>query len=324
MICVCALLLHKSNAEMGIRMKKVIITGPTGAIGIALIQELVMQGIEVTAVCHRESKRLSRIPSDKLVQVVECDLEELFSLTELLEHDYDVFYHFAWACTTGDSRNNVEGQLTNLNYTIDAVEVAALLGCKRFIGAGSQAEYGRYEGMLNTKVPTFPENGYGMAKLCAGQMSRLRCQQLGIEHIWTRVLSVYGPFDGENTLIISMIRKLLQKETPKCTKGEQIWDYIYSKDTARAFRLLGEKGIDGKTYCIGSGVGIPLKEYILTIRDQIDETLAVGLGEVPYGDKQVMYLCADISELEADTGFQVKYSFDEGIRETIEWCKENH
>lgn len=305
-------------------MKKVIITGPTGAIGIALIQVLIEQGVEVTAVCHRDSKRISRIPKHELVKVEECNLDELYSLTEVFEQDYDVFYHFAWACTVGDSRNNIEAQLQNLQYTIDAVEVAALLGCRKFVGAGSQAEYGRYEGALHEKTPTFPENGYGIAKLCAGQMSRLRCKQLGMEHVWTRVLSVYGPYDGENTLIISLIRQLLNGEKPKCTAGEQIWDYIFSKDAAKAFYLLGKCGKDGKTYCIGSGKGTPLKEYIDIIKNQIDENLEVGFGEIPYAKKQVMHLCADIGELQHDTGFKTEYSFEEGIRKTIEWCKKSY
>jgi len=304
-------------------MNKAVITGPTGAIGIALIQELLEQEVKVTAICHRESERINRIPKSSMIQIEECNLDELYSLTEILDHDYDVFYHFAWSCTVGDSRNNIRAQVENLQYTIDAVEVAALLGCKKFIGAGSQAEYGRYEGKLNGDVPVFPENGYGMAKLCAGQMSHIRCQQLGIEHIWTRVLSVYGPYDGESTMVISMIRQLLRGEKPRCTKGEQIWDYIYSKDAAKAFYLLGESGRDGKVYCIGSGQGLPLKEYINIVRKQIDEKMDIEFGAIPYSEKQVMYLCADISELQKDTGFVPEYSFEEGIRETIDWCRKD-
>ena len=53
----------------------------------------------------------------------------------------------------------------------------AKLGCYKFIGAGSQAEYGRVEGKLTALTLTFPENGYGIAKLCAGQMSRILCEQ---------------------------------------------------------------------------------------------------------------------------------------------------
>ena len=71
--------------------------------------------------------------------------------------------------------------------------------------------------------------------------------------IWTRILSIYGPYDGENTMVMSTIYKLLNSEKPSCTKGEQMWDFLYSKDAALAMRLLGEKGTDGRTYCIGSG-----------------------------------------------------------------------
>lgn len=300
-------------------MKNVIITGPTGAIGMALIERLLQAGCRITAVCHRGSKRIGQIPKAAQIRVVECNLDELDKLPQLITEPQDVFYHFAWGGTTGAARNDTEIQMKNIQAALAAVEAAGALGCQCFIGAGSQAEYGRYEGSLDASVPTFPENGYGMAKLCAGQMTRLRCAQLGIRHIWTRILSVYGPYDGEGSLISGLIRQFLQGEKPSCTKGEQIWDYIYSKDAAEALYRLAEKGKDGKIYCIGSGVGKPLKEYICAVRDAIDPSLSIGFGEVPYGEKQVMHLVADVSELEKDTGFAPLVSFTEGIRETIEW-----
>lgn len=303
-------------------MRKVIITGCTGAIGIALVEALLEENVSVTAVCHRHSKRISRIPTGDKVDIVECDLDELETLEQQLPHDYDVFYHLAWAGASGDGRNNIDMQIKNVQYTMDAVEVAKKLGCRRFIGAGSQAEYGRFQGSLTPETPTFPENGYGVAKLCAGQMSRIRCEQLGMEHIWTRVLSVYGPNDGMSTMVMSVITQLLDGKRPSCSKGEQIWDYLYAKDAGRAFLLLGEKGKSGKVYCIGSGEGSPLKEYILEMKNQIDSTAEIGFGDIPYGDKQVMYLLADISELKADTGFSPRYSFRDGIAETIQWVKE--
>ena len=209
----------------------------------------------------------------------------------------------------------------NVKYALDAVNVAAVMGCSAFIGAGSQAEYGRVEGKLNSQVPAFPENGYGMAKLCAGQMTRIQCEKLGIRHIWTRILSVYGPYDGSATMVMSTIGKLLRGEKPSCTKGEQMWDYLYSKDAGKAFYLLGEKGINGKVYCIGGGEARPLKDYIEDIRDAVNPQAEIGFGEVAYGPRQVMYLCADIQDLVKDTGFAPDYKFSEGIAETVEWCK---
>lgn len=296
-------------------MERVIITGPTGAIGMALIKELTASGTEVVAVCHKGSPRIKNIPRSDHVQVVECDLSEIGSLPEQLDKEkgYGCFIHLAWAGAAGDARNDIGLQMDNIRYTLDAVEVAARLGCRRFIGAGSQAEYGRTNEILKPNTPTFPENGYGMAKLCAGQMSRLRCEQLGIEHIWTRILSVYGPYDSENTLISALVRTLKKGGHFACTGAEQIWDYIYSDDAAKAFVALMDNGIPGKTYMIASGESHPLKYYIDIVKDQINPDAVIGYGEVPYGEKQVMNLRADISGLTDDTGFRIKTDFAAGI-----------
>ena len=304
-------------------MKRAVITGPTGSIGIALIDRLIKEGVEVVAVVRPGSKRADRIPVNDMITKVECDLCNLDRLADMIEGPADVFYHFGWDGTFGNSRNNMYGQNLNVKYALDAVKAAALLGCEAFVGAGSQAEYGRYEGKLNAKVPAFPENGYGMAKLCAGQMTRVLCEKEGIRHVWTRILSIYGPYDGENTMVMSTIYKLLRGEKPSCTRGEQMWDYLYSKDAALAMYLIGKSGINGKTYCIGSGQVSQLKDYIENIKDAVNKEAGIGYGEIPYSDKQVMYLCADIEELTRDTGFKPEYTFRQGIKETVEWCKMN-
>lgn len=244
-------------------MKRAVITGPTGAIGTALTEYLESKGIEVVAVVRPGSKRADRIKESRLVRKTECDLSDLRELPKLIEGGADVFYHFGWEGTFGDSRNDMYLQNRNVKYALDAVEAAESLGCRRFIGAGSQAEYGRFEGKLNDKTPVFPENGYGIAKLCAGQMTKISARQKGIEHIWTRILSIYGPCDGDNTMVTSTIRKLLAGETPQCTKGEQMWDYLYSKDAAKAMYLLGIKGVSGRTYCIGSGNAAPDRKSVV-------------------------------------------------------------
>ncbi len=302
-------------------MKKAVITGPTGAIGMALIQYLADNGIDVVAVVRPGSARADRIRESEHVSVVYCDLKELDRLPSLIEGGADVFYHFAWDGTFGDSRNNMYLQNNNVKYALDAVDAAYELGCKTFIGAGSQAEYGRYEGDLNASVPAFPENGYGIAKLCAGQMTRIACQQKGIRHIWTRILSIYGPYDGDKTMVSSTIIKLMNSEKPSCTKGEQMWDYLYSKDAARAFMMLADGGVDGRVYCLGGGIARPLKDYINLIRDAVGNDVEIGFGDIPYSDKQVMHLCADIKELTKDTGFTPIYTFEQGIGETVGWWR---
>lgn len=314
-------------------MKRVIVTGPTGTIGMALIKYLNDKGIQVIAVVRKNSERAGRIKENESLLKIECSLNEISILPELIskaidvkgwsiKENFDVFYHLGWNGTFGSSRNDLQLQLENVKYTLDAVEVASKMGCKSFIGAGSQAEYGRVEGKLNDKTPAFPENGYGIAKLCAGQMSRILCEQQGIKHIWTRILSIYGPYDGENSMIVSTIRTLLNGKRASFTKGEQQWDYLYSMDAAKAMYLLGEKGINGKTYCIGSGTTRKLSDYVKILAGNISEKAELGFGDLPYNEKQVMYLCADISELFEDTGFKPEISFEEGIARTIEWAGE--
>lgn len=302
-------------------MKKIVMTGPTGAIGVALIEQCINENIEVYALCRKDSRRISNIPQSPLVHIIFCDLQEMSEFNDDQIKGADVFYHFGWAATIGAGRNDMPLQIQNIQYTIDAVHLAKRLGCSVFVGAGSQAEYGRAEGKLNAEVPTFPENGYGMAKLCAGQMSRVECEKLGLKHIWTRILSIYGPYDGDATMITSTIKKLLNGQIPELTKGEQMWDYMYSKDVAKAFVALGDRGVHGKIYCLGSGQVRPLKEYIEILRDKIDVRAKLGFGEIPYAPKQVMYLCADISDLQNDTGFTPQISFEKGIQETIDWIK---
>lgn len=303
-------------------MKKIIITGPTGAIGHALIEKCLNEGCEVFAICRPNSARIKSLPNHAKLHVLEYDLSELKKANESLPADCDVLYHFGWAATFGDARNDMPTQIKNIEYTIDAVHLAHVCGCSTFIGAGSQAEYGRVEGKLSADTPAFPENGYGMAKLCAGEMSRVEAQKLEINHIWTRILSVYGPYDGPYTMVMSTISKLLNGEKPSFTKGEQQWDYLYSKDAAGIMYALAKKGIDGKIYCLGSGIAQPLKVYIEHIRDNIDANLPLGLGDIPYSDKQVMYLCADTEPLKEDLGYEYMYDFSKGIKETIAWVKD--
>lgn len=302
-------------------MKRIVITGPTGAIGIALIQHCIENGTEVYAICRKNSKRINRIPRHPLVHVLECNLDKLSGLDTTNIPACQVFYHFGWDATIGEDRNNTALQLKNIQYTLDAVDLAARLHCEAFVGAGSQAEYGRFEGNLNASVPAFPENGYGIAKLCAGQLSRLECSKREMRHIWVRILSVYGPYDSDKTMITGTIRKLLKGEVPDLTMGEQKWDYLFSADAARALYLLGKKGKNNKVYCIGSGQARPLADYIRLLRDAVNPEAELGFGRVPYGDKQVMYLCADITELKEDTGFEPEISFEEGIGRTIAWMK---
>lgn len=297
-------------------MKRAILTGATGALGVALVSELIAEGYEVLVLARRGSARNSNIPPRSGVKVEYCDLCELGGIKGRGEK-YDLFYHLGWAGTTGASRNDMPLQVRNIGYALDALELAARLGCRCFVGAGSQAEYGGRGGMLTPETPTCPETGYGMAKLAAGLMTRQAAHALGIRHCWVRIVSLYGPFDHPKSMISTTVDRLLAGERPRLTAGEQMWDYLYSGDAASAMRLIGERGRDGSIYVLGSGRARALRDYVTELRDIVSPGAPLGFGELPYAKGQVMHLQADISSLSVDTGWLPKTDFAEGVREIL-------
>ncbi len=299
-------------------MKKAIITGATGSVGTAIINELIKEGVEVTVLCREGSKRNNQIPEHPLVTRRYCELSELATIENSDNEKHDVFYHLAWEGTTGAARDDMYVQNQNVKYALDAVAAAKRFGCKKFIGVGSQAEYGRVEGVIRPDTPTLPTMGYGIGKLTAGLMTRQYARQLGLDHIWVRIVSIYGPNDGPQSMVMSTINKLRAGETPQLTKGEQMWDYLYSGDAGKAFVLLGDKGIDGKTYVLGSGHAKPLREYVEDIRDVVAPGADLAFGAIDYYPHQVMHLQADISELEKDTGWKANIQFATGIEHILE------
>lgn len=312
-VYIAALIMQTSRKKV----RSAVVTGPTGAIGLALLNRLTAENVRVYAVLRPCSPRNAGIPDNALITKIECDLDDYDTLKEKIVKPVDAFFHLAWQGTSGAGRDDAALQEQNIAGALAAVEAAKALKCKVFVGAGSQAEYGRVDGVLKPDTPDNPETEYGKAKLLAGQKTRELCERYGIRHEWVRILSVYGPHDGENSMISSSLRKLRNGETPQYTKGEQIWDYLFEDDAANALFLVAENGRDGQDYVLGSGKGQPLSEYIKALHKAASANEPV-FGEVPYNEKQIMHLVADIEELKKDTGFEPEVSFEEGIRRTVE------
>ena len=292
-------------------IQKIIVTGATGAVGSAVVRRALVKGKEITCIVHRGSKRLGNLPQSDKVHIVECDLHDYCTLS--LEGMYDAFIHLSWEKTFGASRDDAEIQTRNIQYTLDAVQLAHRCGCSVFVGAGSQAEYGIQSVDLTPDLPVKPESGYGIAKYAAGKLSAMLCKSLGMRQCWVRILSVYGPNDGENSLISYLIRELKAGNSPQLTKCEQMWDYLYADDAADAILAIAENGKEGKAYPLGSGNARMLSEYVEDIKNVINPTLSVQFGSKEYYPHQPMHLVADIKELTLDTGWKPSRSFKDGM-----------
>ena len=294
-------------------IQKIIVTGATGAVGSAVVRRAIENGMDVTCIVHKGSKRLNNLPQSDKVHIVECNLQDYRTLS--LDGQYDAFIHLSWEKTVGASRDDAEVQTRNIQYTLDAVQLAHRCGCSVFVGAGSQAEYGVQSVDLTPDLPVKPESGYGIAKYAAGKLSAILCKSLGMRQCWVRILSVYGPNDGENSLISYLIREFKAGNSPQLTKCEQMWDYLYADDAADAMLAIAEKGVDGKAYPLGSGEGRRLSEYVEDIKHAINPSIEVQFGAKEYYPHQPMYLVANIQDIIKDTGWKSESVFKQRISE---------
>lgn len=307
---------HSNEREI----KKVAITGASGPIGLALVNCLLEADIEILVFQREISAKKVYFPQDKRLHIVYWRLEDI-NCYEPTSSDYDVFFHLGWCNTTAQFQNDMFLQNKNVEYTLNAVLLAKKMGCHTFVGIGSQAEIGRFEKPINSMTPCFPETGYGIAKLCAGQMGRILANSLEMEFIWDRVLSVYGKYDNIYSVITSTILKSLKGENIEVTKGEQIFDLLYVDDAAKAIYYSAKKGESGKVYTIASGEERMLKDSIEIVAELAGAKRNPIFGAVPYRDNQNMYMVGDYSELQSDTGWRPETTFEEGIKETVRFYK---
>lgn len=304
-------------------MKKVIVTGANGFIGTALCKELSKQGVSVIAVVRNEEENISNIENLSGLRVVYSDLSEFKILHEKIsERDVDVIYHLAWVGSAGPLRGSAEVQFNNIRYTCDTVEACSKMNCKRFVFASSIMEY-EIEAVMATDATPGINTLYSSAKVSADYMARTIAGSLGVDYIRAVISNIYGPGELSPRLVNTSIRKLLNGEHCAFSAGEQTYDFIYIDDAAKTFVAIGKKGVANRTYYIGSQKPRPLKEFLCELRDQVDPNIEIGLGEIPFNGISLTYNEFNIHAVKEDTSFVPTVSFAEGIKNTIQWIKEN-
>jgi nucleoside-diphosphate-sugar epimerase len=299
---------------------RALVTGATGFVGSWLTEHLVQQGHTV-AVLRREATRPWRIERVlPHVTSIAGDLENpAAAAAEITRFAPDTVFHAAWHGVAGAHRNDPEQITRNVQSTGTLASLAAEAGCKTFVALGSQAEYGPQDRMLSESDPTEPTSAYGVAKLCAFQVSCHVARQKGMRLAWIRNFSLYGPRDNPDYMIPSIVAKLLRREKPSLTAGEQLWDYLYVQDAAEAIAGVAQTpGAEG-VFNLGSGRAESIRRTVEQIRDLIDPSLPLGFDEVAYRPDQVMHLQADISRLSAATGWTPHTTLADGLARTIQW-----
>jgi nucleoside-diphosphate-sugar epimerase len=296
---------------------KILITGATGFLGAHLVRRLAREDVQM-ALLIRPGSNLWRIdPLPKNAGIIPGSLSEL--PTKAIEQFVpDTIVHAAWHGVSNQHRNDAT-QTENLTPTLKLAEI----GCKHFIGLGSQAEYGPLNKKISETDSTKPTTLYGETKLAACLETEKLCSQNGVRWSWLRVFSTYGPLEDLSWMIPYLIRELLAGKKPSLTACEQRWDYLFGADAADAIWSVAKSKATG-LFNLGSGGAESLRKIVETLRDAIDPKLPLGIGEVPYRPDQVMHLEADVSKLTKATGWTPATRLEEGLKQTVAWHRQQH
>lgn len=303
-------------------MKKAIVTGANGFIGSWLCKELTANNVQVTAIVRNEKSNIINIKDLPNIKIIYCELEKIGDIIDKLNNEkHDVFFHLAWIGAGGKTRTNYSIQLMNVKYACDCAKIAKILGCKKFLAAGTITEE-IAEKIVDIDIKA--ENIiYGICKNATHYMLDVICKNLNMDYVWMRFANIYGEYSMNGNIVEYTIVEFIRGNIPSFSKAEQFYDLLYVEDLVKAIYLIAQAKNSKSFYYIGSGNAKPLKEYLYEIKKIYDKGCDIKLGERP--DDGLFYHKEwfNTDNITKDIGFKCKNSFEEGIRNTIKWIEEN-
>lgn len=305
-------------------INRVIVTGATGFIGQWLVDELLRRNIEVVVVVRNAGRLKPDWLKNKRFEFIEKNFLDLTAedFTKKSNSNYDVWFNLAWNGVGVNFKDNYKVQVLNLDISIHLFKLCSAISCDKFVASGTVAEYVFSPDIMNFDEMQTPNDMYGATKVALHYYLGVLSRQMGQPYVWAIIPSTFGEYRNDSNIITYTIRKLLKGEKPIYGNLEQLWDFLYVADVVNALIVIAEKcQFDGQTYGIGSGIYKKLKEYICEIRDCIDPSLPLGIGENPIMNTKTFSSCVNIERLVNDTGFSPKVSFADGIKKTIEYMK---
>lgn len=306
--------------------KKVLVTGGTGLIGIPLVKMLVERGAKVRIASMDDPSRAHSQADFYRVNLME--FENCIKVCSGM----DFVFHLAGikGSPAMTKKKPASFFVPTITFNTNMMEAARQCKVKRYLFTSTIGVYAPAEVFYEDSVwKTFPSENDKFAGW-AKRMGELQAEAYRIEYGWTdiaivRPANVYGPydnFDPDNAMVIpSLIKRALDGENPLVVWGDgsSIRDFIHASDVARGMLLAIEKG-SGKEMNLGSGLGVSIKQIVEIIVDNMEiRPKVVWDTSKPSGDKKRLM---DISRARA-IGFQPKISIRDGIKETIQWYKEN-
>ena len=294
------------------------ITGASSFIGVELCRYLTNCGHRVIAMSRKSNERLNEIASGGKLQTLIADMRTLTVQAQNVKAD--VFVHLAWAGTSHEERNDPAIQNGNVLLAVEYVKLARQMGCKLFVDAGSQAEYGIVQNVISETTPCNPATAYGKAKLKMYLDVSALTKQLKMKYIHLRIFSVYGEHDHENTLVISSLKKMMVGAPVTLNSGLQKWNYLYEKDAARqiaelTFNAYGNDNFRQEVYNIASDDTRRLQDFVITMKGICNSSSTLSFGG--YNPEKDVNLNPDMTKTENVVKPLTQFRFEDVISKMI-------
>ena len=295
---------------------KILITGATGFIGSHVAAALVDAGHKLICL-KRSSSKLDRCTSYQR-EVIWLDTDSSGWQEKVISLKPEAMVHCAWSGVTAAERDDWLVQAKNVTVFAELLRIAADSATERIIALGSQAEYGTFNGRIDESHPTNSNSAYAAAKLACLAFLETFARQKKISYAWLRLFSVYGPGEGEEWLIPSLIRQFRAGKAPQLTPCEQRYDYLHVADLAAAIVAATTRNDTSGVYNLTSNTSTPLRQVVEKVHRYTASNIAPVFGVLPYRPNQTMHMEGDSTKFYHTFAFAPRISLDEGLRQTVE------
>ncbi|MBI4876770.1 MAG: SDR family oxidoreductase [Acidobacteria bacterium] len=309
-------------------MSRYVVTGGAGFIGSTLVRSLLAEGAgRVTVIDNlltgKEENLAEVRPS---VDLIKADIRDYDAVAQAMRGAAVVFHLAAIPSVPRSISDPVPSHTVNIDGTFNVFRAAAESGARRVVYAASSSAYGDTEMLpkVETMLPR-PKSPYAAQKLMGEYYASVFHSCYGLETVSLRFFNVYGPRQDPSSpysgVLSVFMTALLGRRAPTIFgDGEQSRDFTYVEDVAQlCLKASRAGGVAGQVYNAGNGNRYTLNE---TWR-QLQEIEGVRIDPV-YGPPRA----GDVRDSQADTtaavrdlGHAPRFSFEEGLRRTLEWYR---
>jgi UDP-glucose 4-epimerase len=309
-------------------MSKYVVTGGAGFIGSALVRGLLRQGANKVIVIDNlltgREENLEEVA--RSVELHKSDIRRYDQIAPVLNGADVVFHEAAIPSVPRSIVEPVPSHEVNIDGTFQVFRACAEGGVKRVVYAASSSAYGDTEVLpkVETMIPS-PLSPYALQKLVGEYYASVFSRCFGLETVALRYFNVYGPRQDPSSPysgVLSLFMKcLLERRAPTIHgDGEQSRDFTFVEDVVELnLKAAVAKGVSGKVYNGGNGGRITLNQTWKMLQEIGGVRIDPVYGAPRPGD--VHDSQADTARAIAELGHAPRYSFEEGLRLTLEWYR---